>query len=235
MSKVIIAIVTVAVLVVVFFNFVWPQIAPMVDNNSGVVFTSGSTTHGELGTNDVDFTTPILRESRTRRELVVYEQDVETSSTVSSTPANIELFKKSTTVHSFGTGVYTVDLSAVGESSVVTDTEKKTVTVTVPHACLQYITEDLDRTEFEQTERGLLAFGELTLTQQQQTALKQTVMDQMRAELTTESCYAKADVAALDVIYDLLSAVVKKVDPTYTLVIAFDDTTSNEDHAVAEE
>lgn len=229
MRKLLVALLALAVLAVLFLNFVWPSVAPMMGSNPGVVFTANDSTSGTIGNVEVDFATPILRESRAKRDLVVLEQDVEVSSTVSSVPANIDLFKKSTTVHSFGTGVYTVDMAALTSSSVETNDQTRTVTVRIPHACLQYVTEDLDRTEFEATERGLLAFGDLVLTQEQQAALKQTIADQMRTELTREDRYDDADAAAIDAAYDLFEPIVKKVDEAWRLSVEFDDATANRD------
>ncbi|MBR2836044.1 MAG: DUF4230 domain-containing protein [Coriobacteriales bacterium] len=231
-SRAVAVVLTLGVLVVLFFNFMWPSLAPTFTPNNGVVFSSGNTSHGKLGANAVDFSTPILRESRTKSDLVVYEQDVESTNTVTSTPMNIDIFKKSTTVHSFGTGVYTVNLTSVTADSITVNEDTKTVTVAIPHACLQYITEDLNRTSFEQTERGLLAFGDLTLTQEQQNALKQEIYNQMIIELTSESCYAAADLHALEAVKDLLQSVVDNVDSSYKLTITFDPETTNKNLSV---
>lgn len=61
---------------------------------------------------------------RAQTQLVVYEQELE-ASTISHTPANLPLFRKTKTIRSYGTGVFTVDLSALTQESVEADLVKK--------------------------------------------------------------------------------------------------------------
>lgn len=45
--------------------------------------------------------------------------------------------------------------------------ENRTVTVEIPHAVLRYVNIDIDKIEFEKTDKAILGFGDIKLTQEQ--------------------------------------------------------------------
>ena len=163
----------------------------------------------------------ILGEARQKRELVVWEQDVEVTSEVSQALANINAFKKTKTFTSFGTGVYTVDMGQITEDTITVDQDAHTVTMLIPHAQLQYVTKDLQKTEFQDTQHHILAFGDVKLTQEQQNLLEQSIEESMRAELESDECLADADEAALLEVYNVYAPLITKIDPTFTLDVQF--------------
>ena len=165
----------------------------------------------------------ILGEARQKQELVVWEQDVQVESEISKALANIPLFEKTKTIRSFGTGVYTVDMGKIDEASITVDEQGHVVTISIPHTQLQYITKDLEKTEFEDTQHAILGFGDLKLTQEQQNLLERSIEDAMRVELESDECFSDADAAALLVVYDVYQPLIAQVDNTYSLEIAFAD------------
>ena len=173
-----------------------------------------------MGNTTAEISAAVLGEARQKQELVVWEQDVQVESAITSALANLAVFSKTKTVRSFGTGVYTVDMGKIDEDAIAVDENARTVTMTIPHARLQYITKDLEKTEFEDTQHALLGFGDVKLTQEQQNLLEQSIEDAMRAELESDTCFADADEAALLVVYDVYQPLVNKIDDSYTLEIA---------------
>ncbi|MEG0910498.1 MAG: DUF4230 domain-containing protein [Ruthenibacterium sp.] len=147
----------------------------------------------KMGYNKIDFSNAILGAAREKQELVVMEQDVQVDSEISNALANLDIFKKTKKIHSFGTGVYTVDMSKIDDAHIAVDLDKKTVTVTIPHTVLQYVNVDSSKTTFEDTEHSLLGFGDVTLTQEQQQELNNSVTDAMHKELDTSELFQKAD------------------------------------------
>lgn len=147
----------------------------------------------KMGYNKIDFSNAILGAAREKQELVVMEQDVEVDSEISNALANLDIFKKTKKIHSFGTGVYTVDMSQIDDSHIVVDTDAKTVTVTIPHTVLQYVNVDDSKTTFEDTEHSLLGFGDVKLTPEQQQELDKSINDAMQTELNTKTLFSKAD------------------------------------------
>ena len=132
------------------------------------------------------------------------------------------------TITYYGTGVYTVDMSGIDKEHILVDLEKKQVTVVIPHSCLQYINPDLDKTEFEDTEKGLLAFGDIKLKTEDQNRLLQSVYKSMEEKLTEKEVFQMADEYASMSTWQMFQPFVSAVSPEFTLEITFDESTSNE-------
>ena len=176
-----------------------------------------------MGYSKFDFSNAILGESREKSDFVVLEQDVSVTSRVSQALANLALFEKSQIIRSYGTGVYTVDLSQLGEQDVTLDETTQIVTVVIPHAKLSYVTVDLDKTEYEETQKALFAFGEIKLTSKQTNILEQNIEDAMREQLTAQDMLEKADTHALSQVQSLFEPIVQSVAPSYVVEIEFAD------------
>lgn len=215
---IVVALVVVAALV----WFLWPK-------GSEDATTSTQLTNSGITTTQVDFNNAVLGEARQKQDLVVHEQDVTVDTELSSTIANMDIFKKTKTIHSSGVGVYTVDMSAITEDSITVDSDAHTVTIAIPHTRLNYIAKDLQATTFEETDHSLLSFGDLKLAEEQSNAVDVSIEDAMREQLTSSDAYAKADADALLMVYDTYNPVVQKVDDSYVVEVVFDDSTTNED------
>ncbi len=176
-----------------------------------------------MGYSRFDFSNAILGESREKSEFVVLEQDVTVTSRVSQALANLALFEKSQLIRSYGTGVYSVDLSKLTEDDVALDNDLKTVTVTIPHAALSYLTVDVDKTEYEETQKAIFAFGDIKLTNEQMGLLEQSIQDAMRAELETADMLSKADASAVTQVQKLFLPLVQAVASDYTVEILLAD------------
>ena len=174
-----------------------------------------------MGYNKFDFSDAILGESREKSDFIVLEQDVTVATRVSQALANLALFEKSQIVRSYGTGVYTVDLSGLTADDVSLDEQLQQVTVAIPHAALSYVTVDVEKTEFEETKKALFAFGEIKLTNEQLNLLEQSIQDAMREQLSLTEMLDKADAHALSQVRDLFGPIVRSVAPEYVVVIAF--------------
>ncbi len=176
-----------------------------------------------MGYSRFDFSNAILGESREKSEFVVLEQDVTVTSRVSQALANLALFEKSQLIRSYGTGVYSVDLSKLTEDDIALDNDLKTVTITIPHAALSYLTVDVDKTEYEETQKAIFAFGDIKLTNEQMGLLEQSIQDAMRAELETADMLSKADASAVTQVQKLFLPLVQAVASDYTVEILLAD------------
>ena len=176
-----------------------------------------------MGYSKFDFSDAILGESREKSDFVVLEQDVSVASRVSQALANLALFEKSQVIRSYGTGVYTVDLSQLGEGDVSLDTVSLTVTIAIPRAKLSYVTVDVDKTEYEETKKALFAFGEIKLTNEQLGILQQSIEEAMRAELETAEMLQKADSYAISQTQRLFEPVVRAVASEYMVSVVLQD------------
>ena len=211
-----------AVVIVVLLLFIaWPRLSAMLFPQPVTHTAVELREHAVMGNTSAEIGNAILGEARQKQELVVWEQDVQVDSEISQALANLAIFAKTKSVRSFGTGVYTVDMGKLDESSINVDEQARTVTISIPHTQLQYITKDLEKTEFEDTQHAILGFGDVKLTQEQQNLLEQSIEDAMRVELESEQCFADADSAALLVVYDVYQPLITQIDDSYTLEVQF--------------
>ncbi len=176
-----------------------------------------------MGYNQIDFSNAILGESRTKSDFVVLEQDVSVSTRVSQALANLALFEKSQIIRSYGTGVYTVDLSKLSSTDIALDNKLNLVTIVIPHSTLAYVTVDVEKTEFEETKKALFAFGEIKLTNEQLNLLEQNIQDAMKEQLGSADMLAKADEFTLSQVQKLLEPIVQSVSAKYILTVSFAD------------
>ena len=170
----------------------------------------------------VDFENAVLGESEGHKELIVMEQPVQFTTKLSQEgPWEWEIFRKTKAITYHGTGVYTVDLSNVNKSNIAVDENAKTVKVTVPHAVLQYVNPDFDKIEFEDTEKGLLAFTDIKLTAEQQNELEKAVLTGMEEVLSDEEILSQADDFANIKVWELFQPAVSAVSPEYKVEVEF--------------
>ena len=171
----------------------------------------------------VDFQDAIMGEAKGHSELVVMEQPVQYSTTLAQEgPWNWEIFRKTKGITYQGTGVYTVDLSGIKADKITLNEDEKTVTIKVPHAKLQYVNPNFDKIEFEDTEKGFLAFTDIKLTAEQQNELEKAVKDKMEEILSDSALLSQADDFATMKVWDLFQPVVTSVSPEYKLTIEFE-------------
>lgn len=186
-----------AVIVLAAAVIIGPKLMSMLEPEQPPVAVINEMTDEEkaeiLKNKQIEIQKIVLNESVQRKELLVLEQDIQVESVFESALGGFEVFKKAKKIVSYGTGYFNVNLASLTEDKINVDHDKKTVTVTVPHAYLKSISVDEGKTQYEDTQKGLLSFGELKLTMEQQGLLKQSVEDSMREELNTPEMLEEAD------------------------------------------
>lgn len=179
---------------------------------------------GFLGFTAADFEDAVLGGASEHQELIVMEQPLSIQTTITKAGlGNWAIFSKVKDLTYYGTGVYTVDLSHIDGKHITVDNDTRTVYIKIPHTKLQYINPDLDKTEFEDTEKGLLAWGDITLTTEEQNELSKSVIEAMRTRLDTEELYEQADEFAVMKTWEIFQPLVTKVSPQYKVEMIFED------------
>lgn len=203
----------------------WPRVQQALTPDFSVTLPDGIAgilPDETMGYNSVDFCNAILGESREQKELVVMEQDVEVTSQISQDLLNISLFSKQKIIHSFGTGVYTVDLDGMVSTDITVDEASGIITVAVPHTRLSYVSVDVDKTVFEDTKKSLLAVGEIKLTTEQKHILDQSVDSALHERLNDPALFLKADEIALNKARELFQAPVSALSDAYIVKIVME-------------
>lgn len=172
-----------------------------------------------MGYNETEISHTILGKTQDRGELLVMEQEVSVQMELTRALWNVPLFEKTKTVYSHGLGGFSVDLALITEGALTWDQEKKSMTILIPQASLTYIDPDFSKTEFGDTERAILAFGDIKLTQEQQNVLNVEIEESMKKALNTESRLRVANIKAKQKVKELLKPLVKDIDEEITIYV----------------
>ena len=195
-----------------------PEITPVADQDLTLE------NHGILGFKAADFEEPILGKSEQQSLLIVDEQEVSVNSVITQAGLfNWAITSKTLNETIYGTGIYTVDLSKVRRSSIEFDEEQFTVYVHIPYPELHEVTFDPEKTVLGDVQRGWLAFGEVTMTAEQQKTFEIEAKNKLTARLNEQDSFERAVKFAKLSAYELYQPVVSAVSPAYKVAIIIDD------------
>lgn len=176
------------------------------------------------GPSSVEFEEAVLEAASEHSELIVMEQPLSIPTTITKSGlGNLAIFSKVKDVTYYGTGVYTVDLSKIDAKHIRTDLFNRTVNILIPHAVLQYVNPDLSRTEFQDTEKGWLAFGDIKLTTEESNELEKSVMSAMEERLNQDDLLIQADEFAVLKTWEIFQPIIASVSPEYTVEMEFSE------------
>ncbi len=164
----------------------------------------------------------VAGKNKETQELKVLEQEIETTAVYDNTFLNIDWFRKSQTVHMFGTASYTVDLSKISEEDIIIDEENKTVTVVIPHAQLDMLEMNYDKTTFDEIDREILGWGDVNFTPEQQNQIQKEMTDTIKEMATQEEFLKKADESAVKQVKDLYKGLLVELKEDVTINVVFE-------------
>ena len=178
--------------------------------------------NGFFGYTVADFAEVILGDSSKLKKLEVYSQEM--SQMVQLTNAGIaklKVFSKSKYYTYHGTAIYTVDLSKLTSDSMMLDEENLTLTLLIPHAEMTTLDIPQDKMEIGDTQKGVLAFGELSMTDEDSKELMAKAREDMTAKLVENKVQEQADKIAKMTVWELYQPLITKMAPGYSLKIEF--------------
>ena len=156
------------------------------------------------------------------KKLEVMRQEVSDVSTVTETGLfNWSVLTKTMLITYNGTATYTVDLSKLRNSDIIFDEEEKMITIKIPHAVLEPINIPEDKIQFGDTNKGLLAFGDLKLTPEQAATIQAGAREKMIQKLKDDNVQETADRFAILCVWEMYSPIVKGVAKDYSLEVVF--------------
>ena len=178
---------------------------------------------GKVFITEVDIKNAILGAARDNSALVVHEQDVKQEYTITKSFLNWDVFTKTKTVRMFGTGYYAVDLSGITAERVNVNMAGSVVEIVIPNSFLLTVSPDYSKTEFEDMDRGWLAFGDIKLNSEQQNEIYKDVYAHMEEELKSDVFMRRADTAALTKCKELFQKVLEPIPGLYVVRVKFGD------------
>lgn len=179
---------------------------------------------GVLGYTAVDFEEAVLGAAKKEALLVVDEQEISVVTTTTQTGLfNLGVLSKKQSVTFVGTSQYVVDLKKLVKENISVDDESHTVTVKVPHAEFHQVTIDHNKTIFSDTEKGLLAFGDIKMSQEESNKIDAEAAEKLEAKARETEPMKKADQYALYVLRDLFETSITSVTNSYKVKVEFAD------------
>ncbi|MEG1757136.1 MAG: hypothetical protein RR058_01485 [Oscillospiraceae bacterium] len=180
-----------------------------------------------------DFIEAVLGTPVETSRLVVCEIPVKVSLSLTDSFANIGVFTKTQLLHTEGTGFFAVDLGALTKDDISVDAEARCVFVKVARPTLYTMTYDPTKTTFEDTQKGLLAFGDISMTTSEHNVLDSAIYEKMKSTISTyvfpasDSAYARmsaqeaADSAAQKKVSEIYALPIKAVSEDYKVLVEF--------------
>ena len=178
--------------------------------------------HGILGYTAADFEKAILGDSSKLKKIEVLSYKVSDAVTITNTGLiNLKIFTKNQLITYHGTAVYTIDLSQVTNDDITVNETGKTVTMRIPHSELVPINIQSSDIEFGDVEKGLLSFGDIKMTPQQQAEVQTEAQKRMTSVLEERKISEEADRFGKMAIWEMYQPLITAISPEYVLIITF--------------
>ena len=176
--------------------------------------------HGIFGYTAVDFSEAVLGDADSLKKIEVYRQEVSDVATVTNAGlGKFQVFSKTKLITYHGTAIYTVDLSQLKSSDFSVDEDKHIVTIAIPRTKRGEIIIPSENIEFGDTEKGLLAIGDIKLTSEELADVQTEAKNKMIEKLKADNVRATADEFAKKAVWELYRPLIEGVSPGYTLEI----------------
>lgn len=172
-----------------------------------------------MGYKTVEIQQIVLLEAEDKAQLIVLKQNVEVDIQINQMLWNIPVFEKTKKIHAYGVGAYGVDLSDMTKTAIVVDHNIREVYITLEPASLMYVELNYEKTTYEDTQKAILAFGDIRMTQEQQTVVSQDIKSAMIEKLEEKDLLDIAHEKAIMRVKELLEPLIKEIVPRYAIVV----------------
>jgi hypothetical protein len=164
----------------------------------------------------------LVNEIHQKQELITLEIQMTEIVTLNDSWGSLELFKKIQSVNYVGTGIYTVDLSTLKAENISIDDKAKKVNVKVATPNIKDVSLIEQKTEYQTPENGLLRFGEIKLTIEENQMLSRNVKEQMLRKMAEQDFLSQAKNSSEQTLKNLfLSVIASKTTDFYNIEIQF--------------
>ena len=173
---------------------------------------------------EVNFSDVILSGQNETRKLIVTTQSGTVTTKLTDRLINqldFDFMKKTQNVSYTGTGYFVVDLDNLTTANVITDSDRKTVTIKIDHAYLQAIEIDPSNIIIDEVKESLLARGDIELTLADYKAIEQELRSRLEEKFDTAANGQAADELAVRMVKEVYEPVVKAIDRRYSVIVQF--------------
>lgn len=157
-----------------------------------------------------------------KQELITLEIDMTEKVTLDNSWGNLEIFKKVQSINYVGTGTYVIDLSTLKTENVTIDNKDKKITVKSASPTIKAVTIKEEKTEYQTPDNGLLRFGEIKLTPEENQMLLRNVKDKMLKKMGEQEFLSQATTSSKNTLKGLIENIIQsETKNSYTIEIQF--------------
>lgn len=190
-------------------------------------FENGSDQHdmvldsdGIFGYTAADFQDAILGRTTQVAKLQVCQTEVSDMFTLTDTGfINLKAFSKTKVVTYNGIATYTIDLSGIKKADIRYNPSENKVTMFVSKPVLESIDIPDEKIVFDDTEKGLLAFGDIEMTIEEASQLRSEAKQRMEQKLTDSKFSREAERFARLSVWEIYQPIISAVSPMALLEI----------------
>ena len=164
----------------------------------------------------------IIQGISNKMELITLEADLTEKIIIDESWGELSLFKKIKNIQYFGKGSYGVDLSKISNETIKVDSNSKSISISLSKPFIKDCSLLEEKTLYESTENGFLRFGEISLTLEEESLLRQRILERMKKRMEEEELHQKAIEHSKTIIESLVKELSSPLlSETYTIKIQF--------------
>lgn len=164
----------------------------------------------------------LVNEIHQKQELITMEIQMTEKVILNDSWGNVEAFKKVQSINYAATGTYIVDLASLKADNINVDDKAKKVNVKVAAPVVKGVSITEEKTEYQTPENGLLRFGEIKLTPEENQLLLINVKDKMLTKMSEQNFILQAKNASEQTIKALIQSIISnKTTEPYNIEIQF--------------
>lgn len=139
------------------------------------------------------------------QKIIPLETDLEERILIDDSWGEWEVFKKVKGIVFYGKGSYSIDFASIDKNNIVINNSSNIINITLPKPQIEDIALYEDKTLYETTTNGLLRFGEIKLSPEENSTICKEVKDKMKEKMLEDDLYAMAESKSQEAIKNILS------------------------------
>ncbi|MDD7796214.1 DUF4230 domain-containing protein [Clostridium sp. 'White wine YQ'] len=139
------------------------------------------------------------------QKIIPLETDLEERILIDDSWGDWEVFKKVKEIVFYGKGSYSIDFASIDKNNIVINNSSNLINITLPKPQIEDIALYEDKTLYETTTNGLLRFGEIKLSPEENSTICKEVKDKMKEKMLQDDLYAMAESKSQEAVKNILS------------------------------
>lgn len=165
----------------------------------------------------------LVNQIHQKQQLITMEVEMSESVILDDSWGTLGIFKKVQNIKYYGTGTFAVDLYNISKNSIKVDNNSRKIYVKVPKPTIKSIIIQSEKTEYQTPENGLLRFGEIEFSVEENQVLLDNIKEKMRKKLNEEEYIKEASENSKRTLEALIKGITGTSDSTsYEVSIEFE-------------